>query len=151
MSIILHLALAMLIALGSTKGLIHLLENHRNLPRMTMLLAQINGGPTSDAFVPPVCMQIGPLHCARNQTVPLRTVTCVKDMYPLRYTSYTEECCHVLEEPQEYPADLYLVQLVRLNCRATRSFKHLPSMRTIHHTQLLRIQSKHMSRLLKQT
>lgn len=56
MSIILHLALAMLIALGSTKSLIHLLENHRNLPRMTMLLAQINGGPTSDAFVPPVCM-----------------------------------------------------------------------------------------------
>ncbi|GFF61607.1 hypothetical protein CNMCM7927_003076 [Aspergillus lentulus] len=52
--------------------------------------------------------------------------TCAKDMDPLRYTSYTEECCRVLEELQEYPSDMYLVQLARLNRMAHRIVQTLP-------------------------
>lgn len=47
-------------------------------------------------------------------------------MDPLRYTSYTEECCRVLEELQEYPSDMYLVQLARLNRMAHRIVQTLP-------------------------
>lgn len=47
-------------------------------------------------------------------------------MDPLRYTSYTEECCRVLEELQEHPTDMYLVRLARLNRMAHRIVQILP-------------------------
>jgi hypothetical protein len=47
-------------------------------------------------------------------------------MDPLRYTSYTEECCRVLEELQELPTDMYLVRLARLNRMAHRIVQTLP-------------------------
>ncbi|KAK9369480.1 hypothetical protein V1509DRAFT_619548 [Lipomyces kononenkoae] len=43
------------------------------------------------------------------------TAMCRKDMDPMKYTDYTEECCRVLEDAGEYPTDLYLVRLVRLH------------------------------------
>jgi hypothetical protein len=67
-----------------------------------------------------------PIHRSSNRTNQLRATTCVKDMDPLRYTSYTEECCRVLEELQEYPTDMYLVQLARLNRMAYRIVQTLP-------------------------
>ncbi|GIK06636.1 hypothetical protein Aspvir_002286 [Aspergillus viridinutans] len=57
---------------------------------------------------------------------PSRAATCVKDIDPLRYTSYTDECCRVLEELREYPTDMYLVQLARLNRMAHRIVQILP-------------------------
>jgi hypothetical protein len=38
----------------------------------------------------------------------------LRDIDPMRYTSYTEECCRIIEDSKEYPSDLYLVQLVRM-------------------------------------
>jgi hypothetical protein len=45
---------------------------------------------------------------------------CRRDMDPMRYTDYTEECCRVIEDAGEYPTDLYLVRLVRLHRMADR-------------------------------
>ncbi|KAJ5777657.1 hypothetical protein N7520_000903 [Penicillium odoratum] len=39
---------------------------------------------------------------------------CVRDMEPVRFTQYTQECCDVLQEASECPADAYLVQLIRV-------------------------------------
>lgn len=33
----------------------------------------------------------------------------------MRYTKYTDECCRVIEDAQEYNTDQYLVRLVRLH------------------------------------
>ncbi|KAJ5156320.1 hypothetical protein N7492_009123 [Penicillium capsulatum] len=39
---------------------------------------------------------------------------CVKDLEPLRFSKYTEECCQVLSETMEFPTDTFAVQLVRI-------------------------------------
>jgi hypothetical protein len=66
------------------------------------------------------------MHRSSNRTDLSRAAICVKDMDPLRYTNYTEECCRVLEELQEYPTDMYLVQLSRLNRMAHKIVQILP-------------------------
>lgn len=38
----------------------------------------------------------------------------VQSMEPLRYVKYTENCLEILRDVQEYPSDLYLVQLMKL-------------------------------------
>ncbi|KAK9233890.1 hypothetical protein V1525DRAFT_414898 [Lipomyces kononenkoae] len=48
------------------------------------------------------------------------TAMCRRDMDPMKYTDYTEECCRVLEDAGEHPTDLYLVRLVRLHRMAGR-------------------------------
>ncbi|KAJ5570610.1 uncharacterized protein N7459_010040 [Penicillium hispanicum] len=39
---------------------------------------------------------------------------CVRDLEPLRFTGYTNECCDALLAASEYPTDLYLVHLTRV-------------------------------------
>jgi hypothetical protein len=43
-----------------------------------------------------------------------RLSACVKDMEPLRFTKYTNDCCQILQEAQESPTDDFVVHLVRL-------------------------------------
>ncbi|GFF25221.1 hypothetical protein IFM61606_09380, partial [Aspergillus udagawae] len=109
LSIILHLVLAMLRSLG-----LHQWPNPSSgkLPQPS----EHDNAPTTDE-------RRAYLGCFYTACV---AATCVKDMDPLRYTSYTEECCRVLEELQEYPTDMYLVQLARLNCMAYRIVQTLP-------------------------
>ncbi|PTU21624.1 hypothetical protein P175DRAFT_0193252 [Aspergillus ochraceoroseus IBT 24754] len=45
---------------------------------------------------------------------------CARNMDPVRYTRYTEECCRVLEDTRDHPTDLYLVRLSRLHRIADR-------------------------------
>ncbi|PGH18691.1 hypothetical protein AJ80_04344 [Polytolypa hystricis UAMH7299] len=40
--------------------------------------------------------------------------TCSKEMSGIRFTRYVNQCWQVLQESLEYPTDMYLVQLVRL-------------------------------------
>lgn len=39
---------------------------------------------------------------------------CVRNMEPIRFTEYTNECCEELQKALEFPADAYLVQLIRV-------------------------------------
>ncbi|EXJ87450.1 hypothetical protein A1O3_04410 [Capronia epimyces CBS 606.96] len=41
---------------------------------------------------------------------------CARDIVPLRYTKYADECCHLISEAAEYETDLYLVRLTQ-QCR----------------------------------
>ncbi|KIW86764.1 uncharacterized protein Z519_12550 [Cladophialophora bantiana CBS 173.52] len=38
-----------------------------------------------------------------------------RDFEPIRYTKYTDECCSMISEAVEYPTDIYLFQLTKLN------------------------------------
>jgi hypothetical protein len=49
-----------------------------------------------------------------------RISICAKDIEPVKYTKYVDECCRVIEEANEYPGDVYLVQLVRIQCLADK-------------------------------
>lgn len=40
---------------------------------------------------------------------------CSREMDPIRYTRYAEECFHAIADTVEYPTDAYLVQLVNLH------------------------------------
>lgn len=42
-----------------------------------------------------------------------RMSSCVRDMEPLRFTKYTEECCNTVSLVPEFPTDTLLVPLVR--------------------------------------
>ncbi|KAG2009362.1 hypothetical protein GB937_007765 [Aspergillus fischeri] len=103
MSIILHLALAMLNSLGLHKRPDPSVGKPPQSP-------ENDNAHTTDA-------RRAYLGCFYTTCV---TATCLKDVDPPRYTSYTEECCRVLEGLQEYPTDMYLVQLARLNRMAYR-------------------------------
>ncbi|KAF7116135.1 hypothetical protein CNMCM5793_004155 [Aspergillus hiratsukae] len=109
LNIILHLALAMLNSLG--------LHQKLNLtsgkPQQSCEHGNVRTTAERRAY----------LGCFYTTCV---AATCLKDMDPLRYTSYTEECCHVLEELQEHPTDMYLVRLARLSCMAHRIVQKLP-------------------------
>ncbi|GIJ91016.1 hypothetical protein Asppvi_009981 [Aspergillus pseudoviridinutans] len=109
LSIILHLGLAMLRRLG-----LHRRPNPSGgkLPQS----CERDNAPTTDE-------RRAYLGCFYTTCV---AAICVKDMDPLRYTSYTEECCRVLEELQEYPTDMCLVQLSRLNRMAHKIVQILP-------------------------
>ncbi|KAF7173128.1 hypothetical protein CNMCM5623_005351 [Aspergillus felis] len=98
LSIILHLGLAMLRSLG-----LHRRPNPSSgkLPQS----CERDNAPTTDE-------RRAYLGCFYTACL---AATFAKDMDPLRYTCYTEECCRVLEELREYPTDMYLVQLARLN------------------------------------
>ncbi|KAB8231349.1 fungal specific transcription factor domain-containing protein [Aspergillus alliaceus] len=37
---------------------------------------------------------------------------CTRDMEPMRYTYFTQECCNIIRDGAEYDSDKYLVQLV---------------------------------------
>ncbi|KAJ5809706.1 uncharacterized protein N7503_001924 [Penicillium pulvis] len=39
---------------------------------------------------------------------------CVREMEPVRFTKYTDECCEELTKAMEFPTDAYLVQLIRV-------------------------------------
>ena len=45
-----------------------------------------------------------------------RVSICARDLYPIRHSSYVDECCRILSEASEYPTDVYLVQLTSLHC-----------------------------------
>ena len=45
-------------------------------------------------------------------------------------TPYLDTCCHVLESHMEYPGDIYLVQLVRIQ-QLSQSISVVPSLRGI--------------------
>jgi hypothetical protein len=49
----------------------------------------------------------------RSNTDCKRLSACVRDMEPLRFTKYSNECCQVLQETSEFPTDAFLVHLVR--------------------------------------
>ncbi|KAH8800269.1 hypothetical protein F5884DRAFT_809868 [Xylogone sp. PMI_703] len=40
---------------------------------------------------------------------------CARDIDPIRYSRYADECCNALTEAAEYPSDTYIVQLMNLH------------------------------------
>lgn len=54
-----------------------------------------------------------PLLPTRSNTNCKRLSACVRDTEPLRFTKYSNECCQVLQDTSEFPADAFLVHLVR--------------------------------------
>ncbi len=40
---------------------------------------------------------------------------CARDIYPIRYSKYVDECCRAISEAAEYPTDIYVVHLTRLH------------------------------------
>ncbi|RHZ50363.1 hypothetical protein CDV55_100915 [Aspergillus turcosus] len=109
LSIILHLALAMLNSLG-----LHQRPNPTSgKPQQPCEHDNLRTTDERRAY----------LGCFYTTCV---AATCLKDMDPLRYTGYTEECCRVLEELHEHPTDMYLVRLARLNRMAYRIVQTLP-------------------------
>ncbi|KAL1966514.1 hypothetical protein VTN77DRAFT_4436 [Rasamsonia byssochlamydoides] len=51
----------------------------------------------------------------------------LKGLEPLPYTPYVEECCQVLVDAKEYPGDVYLVQLVRVQRIVNMIGQHVPT------------------------
>ena len=45
---------------------------------------------------------------------------CVRDIDPIRYSKYVDDCCRVISEAAEYPTDIYVVHLTRLHGLANR-------------------------------
>jgi hypothetical protein len=45
---------------------------------------------------------------------------CYRDIDALHFTKYADACCRALEEIVEYPSDVYLVHLVRLQQKADK-------------------------------
>lgn len=40
---------------------------------------------------------------------------CAKDIEPVKFTRYADECCQLISEASEYPSDNHVVQLTRLH------------------------------------
>jgi hypothetical protein len=53
-------------------------------------------------------------------TLTERLSACIRDLEPIWYTRYTDECCRVVEEACQYVTDAYLVRLVRMTQIADR-------------------------------
>lgn len=51
----------------------------------------------------------------------VRFETCSRDFETLQFGEYTERCCRILEETDEYPTDIVIVQLVRMQRIAENS------------------------------
>lgn len=45
---------------------------------------------------------------------------CKRDVEPVRYSKYADECCHAISQAAEYPTDTYVVHLARLHAMADR-------------------------------
>ncbi|KAF2865948.1 hypothetical protein BDV95DRAFT_585460 [Massariosphaeria phaeospora] len=48
------------------------------------------------------------------------TKICLKDMETIKFTRYADRCCRALAEAKEFPSDIYLVHLARLQQKAAR-------------------------------
>ena len=44
--------------------------------------------------------------------------TCKRDLEPIRYSRYVDECCEALSEAAEYATDVYAVHLAHLQVQA---------------------------------
>ena len=57
----------------------------------------------------------------------LRTSMCIRDIEPIRYSRYVDDCCSILLEAAEFPTDVSAVQLARIHGLAykiARTFSH---------------------------
>jgi len=52
---------------------------------------------------------------------------CVRDIDPIRYSTYVDECCRAISEAAEYPTDIYVVHLTHLHGLADRITRTLIS------------------------
>ncbi|OQV08214.1 Fungal specific transcription factor domain-containing protein [Cladophialophora immunda] len=124
---LIHLIMAMMIELGLNKEVYS-----KNLRPGLFARSGYFGETGSVPLATAMMNRVTPLRSSTARTLEERRTflgcffltsiisMCKRDVEPIRYSRYADECCRAISEAAEYPTDVYVVHLARLHGMAGR-------------------------------